>query len=164
MSVKLACLMVVGAICSYTDIKNRLIYDKATIPAALVGICLNAFAQGWEGFLDSLGGLALGFGISFVAAAWGAYGGGDVKMTAAFGAIGGTRFILYCMLYTAVIEGLVSTIMLARRKQLAACISAIWQYWSLALAGEKASLPSFGSIPHAPWLTLGALLAVVLPL
>ena len=159
MAAKVIFLVVVGAACSYTDIKKRLILNKVTIPAAAAGVVLNAYQAGWKGVLDSLGGLALGFGVSFLIALWGGYGGGDVKMTAAFGAIGGTRFILYCMMYAAVIDGVVAVAVLVLQKRLRLCLSALSEWVACTLAGEKRALPSFGSIPHAPSLTLGGLLA-----
>lgn len=159
MAAKVIFLVVVGAACSYTDIKKRLILNKVTIPAAAAGVVLNAYQAGWKGVWDSLGGLALGFGVSFLIALLGGYGGGDVKMTAAFGAIGGIRFILYCMMYAAVIDGAVAVAVLVLQKRLWSCLSALSEWVARTLAGEKRPLPSFGSIPHAPSLTLGGLLA-----
>lgn len=161
MTAKIIFLAIVGAACSYTDIKKRLILNKVTLPAAAVGVILNAYEAGCKGVLDSLGGLALGFSVSFLIALLGGYGGGDVKMTAAFGAIGGTRFIVYCMIYAAIIEGLVAVAVLALQKRLRLCLSTLSEWVACTLAGEKRALPSFGSIPHAPSLTAGGLLALV---
>jgi len=161
LAAKVIFLVIVGAACSYTDIKKRLILNKVTLPAAAAGVILNAYEAGWKGVSDSLGGLALGFGVSFLIALWGGYGGGDVKMTAAFGAIGGTRFILYCMMYAAVIDGVVAVAVLVLQKRLRLCLSALSEWVACTLAGEKRALPSFGSIPHAPSLAAAGLVASV---
>jgi len=161
LGIKLACLIIVGLVCSYTDIKRRLIYNKVTVPAILAGPCLNAVLYGTRGLFDSLGGFLLAFIISLLIALPGFQGGGDLKMNAAFGAIGGTRFALYCLLYTAVIEGVVSLVILVRTKKLRECLAAVTNYGLLILKGVKASMPSFGTFPHAPWLTIGGVLAAV---
>ncbi|MGB9866549.1 MAG: prepilin peptidase [Bacillota bacterium] len=161
MLAKLVCLGVVGTVCSYTDLRFGLIYDRVTLPALAAGLLLNGLSKGWPGFLDGLGGLALGFGLSLAVALLGGYGGGDVKMTAAFGAIGGTQFILRCVLYTALIEGAVSLVVLARRGRLAECLAAVARWSVLRLLGADVRLPSYGAIPHAPWLTAGAVLALL---
>ncbi|MBC7543454.1 MAG: prepilin peptidase [Candidatus Sericytochromatia bacterium] len=89
-------------IAAATDFWRQKIYNWLTLPAILIGLTLNTVLQGLKGLGDGL----LGFGLAFFLA-FGLYSlkgikGGDVKLIAAIGAMGGWKFAIAAMLYTGI--------------------------------------------------------------
>ena len=72
-----------SALCAYTDMRNNLILNKITIPMSLLGLIYSALAGK---MIESLIGLAIGFGILLVGVLRGGAGGGDAKLAGALGA------------------------------------------------------------------------------
>jgi leader peptidase (prepilin peptidase)/N-methyltransferase len=72
-----------SVICAYTDLRWNLIYDKITLPMALLGIISSA-ATGRIAI--ALLGAAIGFGIFLIGILRGQAGAGDAKMARAIGA------------------------------------------------------------------------------
>jgi len=88
----------ISALCF--DLLRGRIPDYLTFPAMLLGLAVGAADQGWAGFLGSGLGLAMGLGLliplHFIRGPGGKplVGGGDVKLMAAVGALGGWLFLL----------------------------------------------------------------------
>jgi Flp pilus assembly protein protease CpaA len=72
-----------SVICAYTDLRWNLIYDKITLPMALLGIISSA-ATGRIAI--ALLGAAIGFSIFLIGILRGQAGAGDAKMAGALGA------------------------------------------------------------------------------
>jgi prepilin peptidase CpaA len=83
MSYLYAIPLVMSVICAYTDLRWNLIYDKVTLPMALLGIISSA-ATGRIAM--ALLGAAIGFSIFLIGIIRGQAGAGDVKMAGALGA------------------------------------------------------------------------------
>jgi prepilin signal peptidase PulO-like enzyme (type II secretory pathway) len=83
MSYLYAIPLVMSVICAYTDLRWNLIYDKVTLPMALLGIISSA-ATGRIAI--ALLGAAIGFGIFLIGILRGQAGAGDAKMAGALGA------------------------------------------------------------------------------
>jgi Flp pilus assembly protein protease CpaA len=71
-----------SAICAYTDAKCNRIFNKITIPMALLGLIYSSINGR---ILESLLGLAIGFGIFVMPVLMGGAGGGDAKLAGALG-------------------------------------------------------------------------------
>jgi Flp pilus assembly protein protease CpaA len=77
--IRQALILIFLTIASYTDIKERLIFDTVTYPAIAIGILLNLWQQDFFGIGIGL----IVFGVGYIVYYTGKIGGGDVKMYAA---------------------------------------------------------------------------------
>ncbi len=91
-------LGVVFAVCVFTDALHGKVYNVVTIPAMVFGITGSTLMYGLHGFLGGVGGLLLGGALLFAPFALGVLGAGDVKLSAAVGAIAGPWFVLQTIL------------------------------------------------------------------
>jgi len=91
-----------------TDLKSRLILNKVTVPAMLLGFALNGIFYGLPGLKNSAIGFTLGF---FLFIAFG-MGGGDIKLMGAIGALKGWIFTLTSIMYIGLAGGFVAIIYL----------------------------------------------------
>ena len=101
-------LLVALIISLVTDLKYRLIKDKVTIPAMILGFTLNGVFFGLAGLKNSAIGFAVGF-LLFIAFGM---GGGDIKLMGAIGALKGWLFTLTSIMYIGVAGGLFAIIYL----------------------------------------------------
>ncbi len=99
----------VVTVCAITDILYGKIYNKVTYPVILLGVLLAVFA-GFVALKSSLVGLLVGFLLYFLVFMMGGFGGGDVKLMTAVGALMGYPFVLYASFYSALIGGIMSII------------------------------------------------------
>lgn len=117
----LLALIFIGAAC-YTDCRYSRVPNKLTFPFMAVGIVINFTLDGITGLANSLIGLGIGLGIFFVPFAIGWFKGGDVKFCMAVGAVKGSELMFWesypfwAFLYGAAIGGVVSTLILMRRR------------------------------------------------
>jgi prepilin peptidase CpaA len=93
-------LMVVllTAICVYTDLRHGKIYNKLTYPAAVLGLALS-FIQSQPDPYQSAAGLAGALCLYGLMRRFSGMGAGDVKLMAAIGAIKGLPFVIFSSLY-----------------------------------------------------------------
>jgi len=85
-----------------TDLKTRKIYDKLTVPVALIGITLNGVFFGFSGLKNSVIGWVVGVAIFMLFG----LGGGDVKLMGAVGALKGWLFTLTSIMYIGIAGGI----------------------------------------------------------
>lgn len=105
--IKIIMAFTLVAITTYTDIKERKIKNKHTVPFALAGIILNA-TQDFPNGLKMAGlGFVVGFVVFLLPYIMGAMGAGDIKLMAAIGAILGFPVILYVTVATALTGGII---------------------------------------------------------
>jgi prepilin peptidase CpaA len=109
-------LIMILAICVGTDLKSRKIYNVITLPGTLFGFMLQSAIHGVPGFLDSVLGFALGFGLLLIPYLLGGMGAGDVKLLGLVGAFKGVTFVLYASVYMALIGGVIALALLLLRK------------------------------------------------
>src|SRR5712692_6673521 len=74
-----------------TDLWKGKIYNAITYPATAAGLLIALGSRGPAGMCDSLAGWAAGFLPAMLLFAFGAIGGGDVKLLGAIGALTGAR-------------------------------------------------------------------------
>jgi prepilin peptidase CpaA len=106
-------LLAAGAAC---DLKSREIPNW--IPLTVLAAAVGGTTFGWSpvGWVSLAAGLALGLGLGMLLWWRGGFGGGDVKMLAALGAVVGPRDLFVLLFYIAVV-GVVLAIVALRRGQ-----------------------------------------------
>lgn len=92
------------------DLRTRRIPNLLTMPAIVLGIIINVYSSGFNGFGNSFMGFMVGIGLLIIPFALGGMGAGDVKLLAAIGALNGPLFALYTFLYTAISGGVIAVI------------------------------------------------------
>ncbi|HUB77875.1 MAG TPA: prepilin peptidase [Bryobacteraceae bacterium] len=117
------------------DLRRRQIANWINLSGLAAGLICHFVSGGLAGLGRSAGGAALGFALFLIFYCLGGMGAGDLKLSAAFGALLGPSGILVAALLAAPIGALVAGVLL------------IWR-------GARA-------IPYAPALTLGAWLALL---
>ncbi len=128
--------VLLGFAATFDDIRRRAIANWINAAGLSAGLIYHTSTRGLAGLGWSLGGAAIGFAVFLVFYVLGAMGGGDVKLSAAFGALLGPSGILIAALLAA---------------PAGALLAAIW-----VIRNRRAH-----AIPYAPALTLGAWLAVL---
>jgi prepilin peptidase CpaA len=82
-----------------------------------VAVGYHTMVNGLEGFLFSVGGLAVGIAVFFVPYMMGRMGAGDAKLMGASGAIIGSKGVLIAILFTAAAGGGYALILLLVKRQ-----------------------------------------------
>ena len=110
------------AIAAWTDWRYQKIYNKLLGPAFAIALTLQGLSQGFSGIGAALMGSLTGFALLLIPYLLGGMGAGDVKFLAVIGSFGGAGFVVTSFLYGAIIGGLISLVLLARRRAvLATC-------------------------------------------
>lgn len=174
-----AMLLLLLAICFYTDlIKNR-IYNTVILTGAIAGLMLNCVIHGLGGILFSLGGFFLGVALLLLPFAAGGMGAGDVKLLGMIGLIKGAGFVFPVFLLAALLGGLFSAFLLAKQGKLFPLLKEILSSIKIFLfSGLRViTLPSFVQksgtfpeeikgenwLPYGPALVLAAVLIHFVP-
>ncbi len=149
----------------YTDIRWKKIYNKLTFPAAAAGLLLNGLQSGWMGVCFSAKGFAVAFGVMLTLAllTGGGIGGGDIKLMAAVGALRGSPFVFWAMLYTAVVGGLIAVVYLLFKgllKHTLQNIAVTLFQKSMGASSDMAAASKGGRLSYALAIALGTLGAV----
>jgi prepilin peptidase CpaA len=94
------------------DRRSHRIPNLLTYPTMLMGLAYHCFTNGLDGFLFSVGGLALGIGIFILPYLMGGMGAGDAKLMGAVGSILGPRGVFIAFLFTGVVGGIYALLLL----------------------------------------------------
>ncbi|MDH3503299.1 MAG: A24 family peptidase [Nitrospirota bacterium] len=105
----LALGLVVAAV---TDVWNGRIPNWLTFSLAFFGIGVQSWEYGWDGFLFSLEGLAIGLACLMFFYVKGGMGAGDVKLLGAIGTIVGPGQVVFAFAFGAMLGGLYSLALL----------------------------------------------------
>lgn len=149
MSIQLWIALVIGAAASAEDIVTRRISNWIPLAALLAGISWLGFDRGWRGALSAITGAIGGFFVFLIFYWLGGMGGGDVKLMAGLGAVVGIEKLLVAAWWTAACGGVLAALILT------ACT--VRNLWIRKPAGS----PAAQSIPYAPAIALGSLLALL---
>jgi prepilin peptidase CpaA len=145
----------------FTDLTRGMIYNWVTVPAAVWGLVLWAEQMGWPGLWAWLWGVLLGGGILLLPFFLGGVGGGDVKLLAAAGALGGAAFALKTAVYACILGGVLALIVMAAKGRLQAGLGQVGRFFRGALVpGLKPESPKplgLPGIPFAVCIAAGAL-------
>ncbi|PGS51941.1 prepilin peptidase [Bacillus sp. AFS041924] len=145
-----------------TDIRNRKILNIVTFPAILIGFVYYTVSLGWEGLLFSGKGFLVGASFLFIPYLLGGMGAGDVKLMAAIGALTGTMFTFYSFIYTALIGGMISLVLIMKKRGIMNSIKSFFvtmvyfrsNLGSLVFHADKQSSIAF---PYGVAIVLGTL-------
>jgi prepilin peptidase CpaA len=159
-------VLVLAVTAAYTDLRWGKIFNLLTVPFALLGLLLNSIGGGLEGFLLSLGGLGVGFGLWLASSFLGRImGGGDIKLLMAFGALQGPGFLLLALLYGALIGGVMALLIALRhglvRRTFRDLGASLYLRAACAVPMEMSEGGGGVRLPYAIALGLGAIITVV---
>lgn len=138
--------LLIGLAACATDLRSRTVPNW--IPAAAVagGVGWHAAGAGWPGVALSLGGAACGFLAFLVFYLLGGMGGGDVKLTAGFGALLGLPAVWQALLWICLAGGLGAAAVVYWRR-----LKTLW-----APGKGRAAAKEDDFIPYAPAIAAGA--------
>jgi len=158
--------VIVVAVATITDLRNRIIPNWLVLPFLLAGFTVSIWAGGWRGAGQSL----MGFGLAVViygALFWmGSMGAGDVKLAAAIGAWIGPAQLFFALFVTAIAGG----IMVLGWATVAGFLPDLFKGTGNLIFGRKKgdeggeeklvlSNPKTRKMPYAPAIALGTLIS-----
>jgi len=108
-------LTVVLFIAAVMDIRIHKIPNWLTYPTMVIALAGHTWSGGWQGFLFSVQGMALGLAILIVPYLIGGMGAGDAKLLGAVGGILGPGGVFTAFLFTAVVGGIYALALLTVR-------------------------------------------------
>jgi prepilin peptidase CpaA len=100
--------LIVLAIATVTDLRSRRIPNWLVLPFMVAGICVSGWLHGWPGIGHSLSGLAVGAAVLGVLYWLGGMGMGDLKLCAAIGAWVGPTQLLFALVITSMVGGIMA--------------------------------------------------------
>lgn len=116
MDVNFYILAIFLIIAFYLDVRYSKIPNWLTMGGVLIGLLYHLIDKGTQGLLFSFLGLAIAGGILLLLYVFKGVGAGDVKLFAAIGALTGTQFALYGLMYSIVLAGFIGVILLLLRR------------------------------------------------
>jgi len=160
-------LGIILSIATFTDLKEKKVYNKLTYPSVGIGLLCHTIALGWEGLLAGfLGALAL-FGASLLLFIGGAMRGGDVKLLTVVGAFlgwySGFEVFFYAMLvgsiggiivsiFNGYIFQLFKNMFRILRSAARVLMTQNGQFW------EKPEFDERSWLPFSTWILIGTIL------
>lgn len=166
-----AALVVTAAV---VDVQTGRIPNWLTHGTMVLALAMHWWQGGLRGDDNALGllGSATGMGLAFLPLGlfWlaGAIGGGDAKMMAAIGALGGWRFALAALSYGIIVAAIMAVTVMIRKRLVRRTMRRVWHAVGLLLLKQKPADPSTPDSPTVPFAvalcigTLGALLELVI--
>lgn len=163
-------LVIVLAICLYTDILYKKIYNIILLPAAATALSFNCYIYGLEGGITSLKGLLIGTALLLIPFMFGGIGAGDVKLLGVIGAFKGPEFVWMTFIAAAVIGGIIALLVMIKSGQLKLRLKAVW-FTFLSLFGIMPKVNLFSTIqskgsyqtfPYGIAITAGTAAAYIL--
>lgn len=157
------------AVAATTDTLHRKVSNYLTYSATALGLTLG-FGMGGLGFdlpitahtfLGHLAAAGIGFGIFFVA--WWAKGvkGGEVKLAAALGALGGCPFVVSAIFWSTLVGFVMAIWVLVFKGDLGKTLRrAVW--YALSLKPPPDDDPAATQIPYAVAMAFGTMWAFIL--
>ena len=152
---------------TYMDVRYRRIPNMLVLAIFLGGITLNTVFGGSHGFIVSLQGFALAFGLMFLLHAFGTMGAGDVKLFAAIGALNGVSLVLPTLLLVALTGGVFAICKMIYSRRTMATMIGVSQFFYGLLPGQR--VPRFEvpadrtfTLPYAVPICFGSLIAFFL--
>lgn len=106
-------LSVILIIAAINDLRSRKIPNWLTFPAIGAGIGYHTYMKGYQGFFFSTKGVLLGIALLILFYIGGGTGAGDVKLLGAVGGFLGPLGVFKAFIFTALIGGVYSFIILA---------------------------------------------------
>jgi len=161
MLLAMAVLLTLAAVC---DIRTHRIPNLLVLLGLVLGLVGHGWRGGGPGLLLSLEGVAVA-GLALLPYALGGLGAGDVKLLGAVGALMGPVFLLWTLLGTVLVGGLLALAWAARRGVLRETVDnallGLHLLRSRAGVSVLTSSSQAGKMPLAPAIALGAAFAFI---
>ena len=152
---------------SWSDWRERKIYNRLLLPAFMLALVFNSWDRGLSGLSATLMGAGVGMALLIIPFVMGGMGAGDVKFLAVIGAFGGVDFVIKSFLYGAIIGGLIAAVLLARRQALTATLIKFLLMLPFLTRPQELheSISSAGQekFPYGIAMALGTLVVMFLP-
>lgn len=144
------------SVAAILDIRSRRIPNWISGTALLVGVVLHVWQSGPSGVLVALAGGGLGLLMLLPLYAIRAMGAGDVKLLAGVGALLGPQVLVSVAVYAAIAGGVVSIVILARRRRLHVFVHEV-------AVMHQPPTRSGATAPYAVAIASGVYLSMLLP-
>ena len=154
-----AIFVVAAAWATYTDLKSRRIANWLTFGAAGAALLVRLVLGGPNVLLDGVEGWLAGTALLLIPFMLGWMGAGDVKLLAAFGAVGGLAFVVQSALYGCILGGFIAVVYLLREHKLWFVVSNLFIYIRHPLGSV---LQAKRRMPFGPALAAGAAISMVI--
>jgi prepilin peptidase CpaA len=138
--------VIVLAVATFTDLRNRRIPNWLVLPFLVLGIAASGWLQGWHGIGQSFAGLGLGLLIYGFLFWMGGMGAGDVKLCAAIGAWIGPNQLFIALVVTAMAGGI-----------MVLCWALVGGFFKDLFTGKGNHLKR--KMPYAPAIAVGTLIS-----
>jgi prepilin peptidase CpaA len=99
------------------DFRTQKIPNLITFPTMLIALVYHCMANGLDGLLFSLGGLAVGIGLLLLPYLMGGMGAGDAKLMGAVGGVVGAKAVFFAFILTAIVGGVYALVLLIIYRQ-----------------------------------------------
>ncbi len=99
------------------DFRTQKIPNLITFPTMLIALVYHYMANGLDGLLFSLGGLAVGIGLLLLPYLMGGMGAGDAKLMGAVGGMIGAKAVFFAFILTAIVGGVYVLVLLIIYRQ-----------------------------------------------
>ena len=164
-------LAIVAVAAAVIDIRSRKVPNWLTLPAMALAVAAHGLTGGMGldgerlGLVGSLTGLAVGLvPLAVCWLAFGAPGGGDVKLMGALGALGGWEFAVRAMFLGFAAGAVMALIVMIRRRVVRQTLKRMWLTLLMVLGGQAKSAEAVvggdsPTIPFAAALSVGAIAA-----
>jgi prepilin peptidase CpaA len=161
-----AFLLPLALVITYYDVRYRRIPNTFVLATLAMGLAVNAFDNGLNGALASLGGCALAFTLMFMLHVFGAMGAGDVKLFAAIGSVVGSSLVLPTFFVVVLTGGVLGVVVMFRAGAVRTTLQNIlmlivgllpgWKMPRLAVPADRRK-----TIPYGVAITFGSLISLL---
>ncbi len=158
-------LIILIAVCVFTDLRERKIYNKVLLPAVILAFFYHIYTAGLTGGYFSLKGLLIGMGLLLIPYSMGGIGAGDVKFLGVIGSLKGTSFIFATFLAGSIAGGIMAVYCLSKNKKLLFTIKKLffpflYRYGLIIDQTESSEgSKSKSTIPYGAAIAVGAVAA-----
>ena len=153
-------LIILIAVCVFTDLRERKIYNKVLLPAVILAFFYHIYTAGLTGGYFSLKGLLIGMGLLLIPYSMGGIGAGDVKFLGVIGSLKGTSFIFATFLAGSIAGGIMAVYCLSKNKKLLFTIKKLFSpflyRYGLIIDRTENLEKSNSTIPYGAAIAVGA--------
>jgi prepilin peptidase CpaA len=160
----IALVALVLVVSIYTDLRYGKIFNKIVLPCIPAGLIIYGVADGWNGILFSLGGIAVGSIALIIAGTLRWMAPGDAKLIVAVGALTGARFVGVALVYCALAGGMIAIILLMRKRLLRPLAATAMAAWVNQLPLSTVWATRAGYLPYSLAVGAGVVFAAFFPL
>ncbi|TEB16844.1 Type IV leader peptidase family protein [Pelotomaculum sp. FP] len=131
-------LFSVLAICLYTDVSYRKIYNFVLLPAFIAAVIYHLLTGGLGQSWWAVQGFILGIALLVIPFTMGGIGAGDVKLLGIIGVLKGPDFVVVAFLASAIVGGIMSAVYLIKQKKIRTTLEKIgYNAYLLAMGAPR---------------------------